>query len=134
MAIEPPPDESGIITKISHRSVAGTVSKLTELIASNGMKVFGVIDQAAEARQVGLQLRATVLVMFGNPVAGTPVMDAAPLAALDLPLRVLVWDDENTTKISYVAPAELTARHHLAPDLGKALAGIDALTDALVAR
>ena len=125
--------EPGIVTKFSPRSVADTVSRLIDLITAKGMKLFAVIDQSAEARQAGLRLRDTTLVIFGNPAAGTPVMDAAPLAALDLPLKVLVWDDAGQTKVSYYAPAELAARHGLGPDLEKNLAAIDALTDALVA-
>jgi len=126
-------DETDIVTKLSPRPVAQTVSKLTGMIGAKGMKLFDVIDQSAEARQVGLTLRETTLVVFGSPVAGTPVMAAAPLAALDLPLKVLVWDDEGQTKVSYYAPAALAARHHLGPDLAGNLAGINALTDALVA-
>ena len=126
-------DETDIVTKLSPRPVADTVSKLTGMISAKGMKLFDVIDQSAEARQVGLTLRETTLVVFGSPVAGTPVMAAAPLAALDLPLKVLVWDDEGQTKVSYYAPAALAARHHLGPDLAGNLAGINALTDALVA-
>ncbi len=126
-------DETDIVTKLSPRPVAETVSKLTGLISAKGMKLFDVIDQSAEARQVGLTLRETTLVVLGSPVAGTPVMAAAPLAALDLPLKVLVWDDEGQTKVSYYAPAALAARHHLGPDLAGNLAGINALTDALVA-
>ena len=89
--------------------------------------------QSAEARQVGLTLRETTLVIFGSPEAGTPVMAAAPLSALDLPLKVLVWDDAGQTKVSYYAPAALAARHHLSPEVAGNLAGINALTDALVA-
>ncbi len=126
-------DETDIVTKLSPRPVAETVSKLTGMISAKGMKLFDVIDQSAEARQVGLTLRETTLVVLGSPVAGTPVMAAAPLAALDLPLKVLVWDDEGQTKVSYYAPAALAARHHLGPDLAGNLAGINALTDALVA-
>ena len=122
-----------IVTKLSHRSVTDTVSMLTGIISAKGLKVFAVIDQSAEARQVGLSLRETTLVIFGSPVAGTPVMAAAPLAALDLPLKVLVWADEDQTKVSYYAPASLAARHHLDADLAGNLAGINALTDALVA-
>jgi uncharacterized protein (DUF302 family) len=122
-----------IVTKLSHRSVTDTVSMLTGIISAKGMKVFAVIDQSAEARQVGLSLRETTLVIFGSPAAGTPVMAAAPLAALDLPLKVLVWADEDQTKVSYYAPASLAARHHLGADLAGNLAGINALTDALVA-
>jgi uncharacterized protein (DUF302 family) len=110
-----------------------TVSKLTGLLEAKGLKVFAVIDQAAEARNVGLELRPTTLVLFGNPVAGTPVMDAAPLAALDLPLKVLVWADGDQTKVTYVAPSTLAARYSLDSDLVPNLAGIDPLTDALVA-
>jgi uncharacterized protein (DUF302 family) len=71
--------------------------------------------------------------MFGSPAAGTPVMAAAPLAALDLPLKVLVWADGGQTKVSYYAPAAIAARHHLSAELAGNLAGINALTDALVA-
>ena len=122
-----------IVTKLSHRSVADTVSVLTGMISAKGMKLFAVIDQSAEARQAGLSLRETTLVVFGSPAAGTPVMAAAPLAALDLPLKVLVWDDGGQTTVSYYAPAALAARHHLDADLAANLAGINALTDALVA-
>ncbi len=121
-----------IVTKASHRSVTDTVSALTSMISAKGMKLFAVIDQSAEARDAGLSLRETTLVIFGSPAAGTPVMAAAPLAALDLPLKVLVWADEGQTKVSYYAPASLAARHHLDADLAKNLAGINALTDALV--
>ncbi len=103
------------------------------MINAMGMKLFAVIDQSTEARQVGLTLRETTLVMFGSPAAGTPVMAAAPLAALDLPLKVLVWADEGQTKVSYYAPAALAAHHHLGPDLAGNLVGINVLTDALVA-
>jgi uncharacterized protein (DUF302 family) len=121
-----------IVTKLSHRSVAGTVSALTSMISAKGMKLFAVIDQSAEARDAGLSLRETTLVIFGSPAAGTPVMAAAPLAALDLPLKVLVWADEGQTKVSYYSPASLAARHHLDETLAGNLAGINALTDALV--
>src|ERR1700722_3548693 len=121
-----------VSTKLSHLSVNETVAKLTGMIGAKGMKLFAVIDQAAEARQVGLSLRETVLVIFGSPAAGTPVMAASPLSALDLPLKVLVWSDDGPTKVSYYAPAALAARHHLSPELAGNLAGIDGLTDALV--
>lgn len=122
-----------VITKRSPRSVAETVSRLTEMLGTRGLKLFAVIDQRAEARRVGLELRETVLVIFGNPVQGTPVMVAAPLAALDLPLKVVVWADEEQTKVSYLASEALAARYDLSPDLAHRLAGINTLTDALVA-
>jgi len=125
--------EPGVTTKTSPRPVADTVSRLTGMLAAKGMKVFAVIDQAAEARSAGLELRDTVLVIFGSPAAGTPVMDAVPLSALDVPLKVLIWDDGGQTRVDYYGPAALAARHGLTPELAARLAGIDPLTDALVA-
>ena len=125
--------QADVVTKLSRESVAGTVARLTDMITAKGMRLFAVIDQSAEARQVGLTLRETVLVIFGSPVAGTPVMAASPLSALDLPLKVLIWSDEGQTKVSYYAPAALAARHQLPPELAGNLAGINGLTDALVA-
>jgi uncharacterized protein (DUF302 family) len=127
------PDEAGIVTKLSPRPVSETVARLTGMVTARGMKVFAVIDQAAEARAAGLELRETTLVIFGNPAGGTPVMAAEPLAALDLPLKVLVWGEAGETRVSYYAPAALAGRHHLSADLAAKLAGIDPLTDALVA-
>ena len=124
--------ERGVVTKTTERSVADTISRLTEILKAKGIRVFAVIDQRAEASSVGLQLRETTLVLFGNPAAGTPVMDAVPLSALDLPLRVLIWSDSGETKVSYYAPAELARRHGLSPELEGHLASIDQLTDALV--
>jgi uncharacterized protein (DUF302 family) len=125
--------EAGVVTKVSPRSFADTVTRLTDLLAEKNVKVFDVIDQRAAAREAGLELRDTTLVIFGNPAAGTPVMDAFPLSALDLPLKVLIWDDAGQTKVSYYAPATLAARHHLGADLAARLAATDPITDALVA-
>ena len=122
-----------IVTKLSPRSVPGTVARLTGILSDKGLKLFAVIDQSAEAAAAGLPLRETVLVIFGNPAAGTLVMQAAPLSAVDLPLKVLVWADGAQTKVSYVAPAALGTRYGLTADLTAKLAGIDPLTDALVA-
>ncbi len=126
--------QSGIITKLSPRSVNATISRLTSMIAAKGMRLFAVIDQRAEAAQAGLQLRETTLVIFGSPAAGTPVMAAAPLAALDLPLKVLIWDDDGQAKVSYSAPSWLAARYQLSDEVAANLAGIDPLTDALTSR
>ena len=126
-------DQTGITSKRSPRSVADTVSRFVEMVGAKGLKVFAVIDQAAEARNVGQSLRETVLVIFGSPAAGTPVMVASPLSALDLPLKVLVWDDAGQTMVTYSSPGPLAERHHLSADLARNLAGIDPLTDALVA-
>jgi len=125
--------EAGVVTKVSPRSFADTVARLQELLAEKNVKLFSVIDQRAEARGAGLDLRDTTLVIFGNPAAGTPVMEAAPLSALDLPLKVLIWDDAGQTKVSYYAPATLAARHHLSADLAARLGAVDPITDALVA-
>jgi uncharacterized protein (DUF302 family) len=133
MADTEAPNEAGIVTKLSPRPVSETVTRLTDMVTARGMKVFAVIDQAAEARSAGLELRDTTLVIFGNPAGGTPVMAAEPLAALDLPLKVLVWDDAGQAKVSYYAPATLASRHRLSAALAAKLAGIDPLTDALVA-
>ena len=126
-------DEPGVVTKLSPRSVGDTVARMTRLLADKGVRLFATIDQRAAAREVGLDLRETVLVIFGSPAAGTPVMAAAPLAALDLPLKVLIWDDEGQTKVTYYAPAALAARHHLNEDLAAKLAVVGPFTDALVA-
>jgi uncharacterized protein (DUF302 family) len=126
----PPP--LPVTTKLSARSVPATVARLTELIATRGLKLFAVIDQQAEARHVGLELRATTLVMFGSPLLGTPVMAAAPLAALELPLKVLIWADGDQTKLCYLSPEALAVRQHLTPELAHNLQGIDAITDQLV--
>lgn len=123
---------SEIVTKLSPRSVAETVARLKGLIEAKGLTLFAVIDQQAEARSVGLELRATTVVLFGSPAAGTPVMAASPLAAVDLPLKVVVWDDDGQTKVSYTAASALAARHDLSPALAGNLAGIDGLTDAVV--
>jgi uncharacterized protein (DUF302 family) len=123
----------GVITKVSPRSVAETVYRLVTLVSDKNMKVFGVIDHSGEAKNVGLELRDTKVVIFGSPTVGTPVMVAAPLAALDLPLKVLVWDDGSTTKVSYTAPAALAGRYRLRQPLADRLAGIDAVTDAVIA-
>jgi uncharacterized protein (DUF302 family) len=125
--------ETQVTTKVSPRSVADTVSRLTEILSSKGVKVFAVIDQGKEAREAGLQLRETVLVTFGNPAAGTPVMDAVPLAALDLPLKLLVWADGGQTNVSYYPAEALAARYGLSPELAAKLAAVDAIAGALVA-
>jgi uncharacterized protein (DUF302 family) len=129
----PSSDHPGITTKISPRPLGDTVTRCTEILMSKGLKVFDVIDQSAEAEAVGLELRPTTLVLFGSPAAGTPVMVAEPLAALDLPLKILIWADGDETKVTYTSPDELATRYDLAADLSARLAGIDAITDALVA-
>jgi uncharacterized protein (DUF302 family) len=123
-----------IVTKLSPRSVPDTVARLSAIAAAKGLKVFAVIDHSGEADAVGLELRDTKVVIFGSPQAGTPVMQAEPLAALDLPLKVLVWQDGSDTKLSYTTPRALAARYGLSEELGQRLAGIDPITDAVVER
>jgi uncharacterized protein (DUF302 family) len=123
--------ETDVISKSSSESVASTVDRFLELVEARGMTLFTVIDHSGEAARNGLDLRDTKLVIFGSPTAGTPVMQAAPLSALDLPLKVLIWDDDGQTKISYVDPDSLAKRHHLSAELSARLAGIGPLTDAL---
>src|SRR5260370_6992998 len=108
--------EADVITKLSHLSVTDTVARFTGMISTKGTRLFAVIDQAAEARQAGLSLRETVLVIFGSPAAGTPVMAASPLSALDLPLKVLIWSDDGQTKVSYYPPPALAPPHPPPPE------------------
>ncbi len=122
----------GIVTKTASGSVADTVAALVRSVADHGMTVFATIDHSGEARRHGLELRDTAVVIFGSPAAGTPVMQASPLAALDLPLKVLVWDGDGRTRISYTDPDVLAARYHLSDELAARLAGIGPLTDGLV--
>jgi uncharacterized protein (DUF302 family) len=131
-----PPQVSreGTISKVSPLSVEETVARLVALLGTKGIKVFSVIDQQAEALAVGLDLRETTLVIFGNPVAGTPLMQAVPLAALDLPLKVLVWADRDRgTQVSYADPSVVAARYGLTSEQAAVLEGVQALTDAVVA-
>jgi uncharacterized protein (DUF302 family) len=122
-----------MVTKPSPYPFEETVRRLCEVLAARGIKLFAVIDHSGEAAAAGLSLRDTKVVIFGNPRAGTPVMDAAPLAALDLPLRVLVWADSDGTRIDYTSPVELASRYGLSDELAGRLAAIDTVTDAAVA-
>jgi len=119
------------VTKSTPGTAQETVTALVASIEAAGMRRFAVIDQQAEARQVGLQLRQTTLVRFASPLAGTPVMEASPLAALDLPLAIVIWVDGEATKLSSLASDALAARHQVPADLAVPLQGIDALTDEL---
>jgi uncharacterized protein (DUF302 family) len=123
----------GLVTKDCPLSVADTVARLSALIAEKGITLFGVIDHSGEAHANGLELRDTKVVIFGSPAAGTPVMQARPLAALDLPLKVLVWDDGGQTKLTYAAPATLAARYGVPDEVAAPLGAINALTDAVIA-
>ncbi len=127
------PSFDGIVTKPSLHTVGETVGRLTRLIAARGLTLFAVIDHSGEAEKVGLEMPDTKLVVFGSPTAGTPVMIATPLAALDLPLKVLVWADEaGAVSVSYNATSYLAARYHLANDLRARIQAIESISDAIV--
>jgi len=123
----------GLVTRTSPHSVNETVARLEEVIAAKGLKLFALIDHSGEAASAGLELRETKVLIFGSPVAGTPVMAAEPLAALDLPLKVLVWADGAQTNVTYTAPDELAARYGLSEELALRLAGIEAVVAAALA-
>src|SRR5215510_2739513 len=123
-----------VVTKRSPWSMAETLARLSAVVAARGMEVFAVIDHSGKARDAGLDLRDTKLVIFGSPRATTPVIDAAPLAALDLPLRVVVWEDGHQTRVSYPAPAAVARRYGLGGDLADGLATIDSLISAVINR
>lgn len=133
MTTSPSESESGAISKVSDQTVAQSVDRLLAILKENGVQLFAVIDQAAEARKVGLELRDTVLVIFGNPQAGTPVMDAEPLSGLDLPLKLLIWDNDGQTTVSYYSSETIAQRYLLSEPLRARLAAIDTLAEALVA-
>jgi uncharacterized protein (DUF302 family) len=119
----------------SPHTVSATVDLLAEAIGAAGAKLFAVIDHSGEAASAGLSLRDTKLVIFGNPVAGTPVMAAAPLAAIDLPLKLLVWeDDDGGVWMSHIEPGWLAGRHGLTADLAAPLAAAGVLAGRVAAR
>lgn len=99
---------SGILVRTSVHSFQKTVDDARSVLKAVGQTIFAEIDQAAAAASAGLHLRPTMLFVFGNPKAGTPLMDASPLVALDLPLKLLVWQEENgETKVAYRTMASL---------------------------
>lgn len=125
-------DASEVMTKSSPYSVAETVARFNEVVAAKDMKVFAVINHSDEAHEAGLDLPETKVIIFGNPSAGTPVMEAAPLVALELPLKVLIWEDEGRTRVSYTSPGALAERYGLCADVARMLEGIEPLTEAVI--
>ncbi len=110
--------ESGIVTIPGHQSVDRTVQELEGILQAKGVKLFALIDHSGEAEKSGMQMRPTKLLIFGNPKAGTPLMIASPSIAIDLPLKILVWEDgAGKVWISYNAPQYLQARHGLPQEL-----------------
>ena len=97
--------------KTSRYSYGDTVTALSKAIASAGNTIFATIDQAAAAAGVGLSLRPTTLLVFGNPKGGTGLMAAFPLTALDLPLKLLVWEEDGTVNVAYVPMSAIAERY-----------------------
>jgi uncharacterized protein (DUF302 family) len=126
-----PDSGNGIVTIPGHRPVDETVRKLEEILRAKGIKLFALVDHSGEAESVGLQMRPTKLLIFGNPKAGTPLMIAAPGIALDLPLKILVWEDANgQVWISYNSPAYLQNRHGFSPELLHNIAAVEVVAAA----
>jgi uncharacterized protein (DUF302 family) len=98
-------------------------------VREKGLEIFALVDHSGEAERVGLQMQETKLLIFGSPKAGTPLMVASPLLALDLPLKALVWEDGGQVRVSYNATSYLAERHDLPSELVKNIAGIHALID-----
>lgn len=120
--------ETGIVNIASHHSVDQTVQKFQGILQAKGVKLFALVDHSGEAEKAGMQMRPTKLLIFGNPKAGTPLMIASPSVAIDLPLKVLVWEDANAQVwISYNSPAYLQARHKLPPQLVQNIAVVETL-------
>jgi len=109
---------NGIVTIASHQSVDQTVEKLKEILEAKGVKLFALVDHSGEAEKAGMEMRPSKLLIFGNPKAGTPLMLAAPSIALDLPLKILVWEDgAGEVWLSYNSPSYLQVRHSLPLEL-----------------
>jgi uncharacterized protein (DUF302 family) len=119
---------NGIVDKLSHHSVVDTVDKLKGILLSKGLMLFAIVDHSGEAENVGMKMRPTKLLIFGSPKAGTPLMQAAPSVAIDLPLKILVWEDEQgKVWVSFNSPAYLQQRHGIPPELLQNIAVVESL-------
>ena len=113
-----PAANNGLISEPSQHSVDETANKLKELLQVKGVMLFAFVDHSGEAEKVGMKMRPTKLLIFGNPRAGTPVMLAAPTSAIDLPLKILIWEDsQGRVWLTYNDPAYLQQRHSIPQDL-----------------
>ncbi len=120
--------DSGIIDMPSNHSVDQTVERLKGILAAKGVTLFALIDHSGEAEKAGLKMRPTKLLIFGSPNAGTPLMLAAPSIAIDLPLKILVWEDSGgKVWVSYNSPAYLQERHGLPLELLQNIAVVETL-------
>ena len=117
-----PSPQNGVILVPSRYSVRETMDRLQNLLRERGVKLFARIDQQQEAEAVGLTLRSTELLIFGNPKAGTPIMDAFPSIAIDLPLKVFAWQgNDGNTNVAYNSVEYLRSRHGLTPEAAEKL-------------
>jgi len=120
--------DNGIVTIPGHRSVDETVQKLEGILQAKGVKLFALMDHSGEAEKAGMRMRPTKLLIFGSQKAGTPLMIASPGIAIDLPLKILVWEDaERRVWVSYNSPDYLQKRHGLPPELVQNIAVVGAL-------
>ena len=123
-----PAASRGIIDKPSNHSVEQTVERLKNILQSKGVTLFALVDHSGEAERVGMKMRPTKLLIFGSPKAGTPLMLAAPSSAIDLPLKILIWeDDQGKVWVSYNSPDYLKERHGLPQDLLQNIAVVETL-------
>jgi uncharacterized protein (DUF302 family) len=119
-----PAPENGMQHLSSAYSVQDTLSRVEALLQEKGLTVFCRVDHSGEAEKVGLKMRPTQLILFGSPKAGTPVMVASPTIAIDLPLKVLIWEDASgKVWVSYNTPEYLQQRHNVPSDLIKNISG-----------
>lgn len=124
--------EKGIVDLPAAQGVEETVERLRELLAARDLKLFAVVDHSGEASEVGLAMPPTKLVIFGSPMSGTPLMLAAPSSAIDLPLKILVWEDASGKRwVSYNSPEYLQERHGFPAELTQNIAGAAALAAAV---
>lgn len=118
----------GIIDKLSNHSVNDTVEKLKNILQAKGVTLFALVDHSGEAEKVSMKMPPTKLLIFGNPKAGTPLMLAAPSSAIDLPLKILVWEDgQGKVWVSYNDPGYLKERHGLPENLLQNIAVVETL-------
>jgi uncharacterized protein (DUF302 family) len=126
-----PHSDRGIIDERSHHSVEQTVERLTALLQAKGATLFALVDHSGEAAKVGMKMPPTKLLIFGNPKAGTPLMLAAPSVAIDLPLKILVWEDaQGRVWLSYNSPEYLQTRHGVPQALLPNIAVVETLARA----
>jgi uncharacterized protein (DUF302 family) len=123
----------GVVTRASRYGFAETLARLRSALARRQLEIFAWFDHSGAAKRVGLTMPDTQVVVFGNPKSGTPLMLASPLVALDLPLRVLVADDNGHAVLSFLSPAYLAKRYGIPPNLVSNIAGIETIVDEVVA-